>query len=110
MGWIMDAYGLLSKGGYVMIPLMACSVVSLAILIERFIKIRSAQADISKVINQAEEALYNGNVAKSLDLLECSDVPIARVLAAGIRNRHLGEARSRKSDGRAGDKRDCVSS
>lgn len=91
MGWMADAVGLLSKGGYVMIPLMLCSVCSVAILVERYAKIRQAQTDVSDAVRKAEDALYDRDGRKALTFLESQDSPVARVLAAGIRSRHLGE-------------------
>ena len=91
MDWLVDAVGLLAKGGYVMIPLMVCSVISVAVLIERNVKVRKAQADVSDAIRRAQDALYNGRGAAALELLEPNDSPVTRVLAAGVRNAHLGE-------------------
>jgi len=45
MGWIVNAVELLAKGGYVMIPLMLCSIVSVAVLIERHFRIKCAQSE-----------------------------------------------------------------
>jgi len=91
MDWILDAIRLLAKGGYVMVPLLVCSVVSVTVLIERYIKIRRAHVDVSETIHRAHEAIYAGNHNKALMLLEAEEVPVTRVLAAGLRNRHLGE-------------------
>ena len=91
MDWLVDAVGLLAKGGYVMIPLMICSVVSVAVLIERNVKVKKARADVSDTIRRAQDALYNGKRPTALQLLEQDDSPVTRVLAAGTRNAHLGE-------------------
>ena len=91
MGWIVNAVQLLAKGGYVMIPLMFCSVVSVAILIERYITIRKAQVDVSTVIHNAEDALFSNNTRRALDLLGSIDTPVTRVVTAGINSKHLGE-------------------
>lgn len=91
MGWFVDAFVLLSKGGYVMIPLMLCSVLSVAVMIDRFIKVKSAQADVSDDIRRAEDAVYEGKAKKSIEILDSVESPVARVLAAGLRNKHLGE-------------------
>ncbi|MCE5315649.1 MAG: MotA/TolQ/ExbB proton channel family protein [Armatimonadota bacterium] len=91
MGWFANAFELLAKGGYVMIPLMICSVVSVAVLIERYFKISKAQADVTDVIHCAKDAVYAGTPDRALSILEPVDSPIARVMHAGIRNRHLGE-------------------
>ena len=91
MNWLWDAVGLLAKGGFVMIPLMACSVISVAVLVERHARIKKARADASDVVASAEDSLYAGNSDRAGKLLESHDSAVARVLAAGVRNRHLGE-------------------
>lgn len=91
MGWIVNAVELLAKGGYVMIPLMLCSVISVAVLIERHLKIKCAEAEVSEPLRCAEDALYKGSFPAALKCLDAEDVPVTRVLAAGIRNSHLGE-------------------
>lgn len=91
MDWIVDSVRLLAKGGYVMVPLLACSIISVTVLIERYIKVRQAHVNVSEAINRAQEAIYSGNCNKALVLLEAEEVPVTRVLAAGLRNRHLGE-------------------
>jgi len=91
MGWMVDAVGLLVKGGYVMVPLMVCSVVSIAVLIERFFKIKAAQEDVGDVVRRAEDALYDGKAERAIQLLQSRDTAVTRVLVAGVQNKHLGE-------------------
>ena len=109
MDWILDSARLLAKGGYVMVPLLICSVVSVTVLIERYIKVRQAHVDVSEAIHRAQEAIYSGNHNKALVLLEAEEVPVTRVLAAGLRNRHLGERVCRKGDGGARHQRGVLS-
>ena len=97
MGWIVNAVELLAKGGYVMIPLVLCSIVSVTVLIERYVKIKRAQADVSETLRRAENALYDGDFPAAIKLLDSEDVPITHVLAAGIRNSHLGERASERA-------------
>jgi len=91
MGWFVGAVELLCKGGYVMVPLMVCSVVSVAVLIERYITISRAQADVSETVRRAEDALYDSKIDRAVQVLESQDSPVARVLVAGIQSKHLGE-------------------
>lgn len=91
MDWIVNSVLLLAKGGYVMVPLALCSLASVTVLAERYIKIRRAQTDVSKAIDRAHEAIYSGQHNKAMLILEAEDVPVTRVLAAGLRNRRLGE-------------------
>jgi biopolymer transport protein ExbB len=70
------------KGGIVMIPLLACSLISLALTIERIIfwtKLKSKDVLCQML------ALVDGNeFEQALKLGKNSSQPIARVLAAGI--------------------------
>jgi len=91
MTWLVDAVTLLSKGGYVMVPLIFCSVISVAVLIERTLRLRQARADVSSVIRRAEDAVYDHKFARAIELLESRPSPVTRVVAAGVRNAHLGE-------------------
>jgi biopolymer transport protein ExbB len=91
MDWMVNAVELLARGGYVMVPLMVCSIVAVGVMIERYLKIRAAQCDISDAVDRAEREIYNGNYKSATDLLESTDSPVSRVLSAGIKNAHLGE-------------------
>lgn len=91
MNWLSDAVGLLAKGGLVMIPLVTCSLVSVAVLVERHVRIKRSCEDASDVIASAEDELYAGNSDHAAKLLGSHDSAVARVLAAGVRARHLGD-------------------
>lgn len=91
MDWLSNAVGLLAKGGPVMIPLLTCSVVSVAVLFERHARIAKARADATDVVSNAEDALYSGNAERAAQILESHESAVARVLAAGVRSRHLGD-------------------
>ena len=91
MATLADAVSLLAKGGYVMIPLMLCSVISVAVLIERHVKIAKAQTDVSRAVQRAEDALFEGDPERAIEILDKNPTPVTRVLSAGLRSRHLGE-------------------
>ena len=97
MDWIVNSILLLAKGGYVMVPLLFCSLASVTVLAERYIKVKRAQADVGNAIDRAHEAIYSGQHNKALLILEAEDVPVTRVLVAGLRNRHLGERGSERA-------------
>ncbi len=91
MGWMVNAFELACKGGYVMIPLVFCSIYSATVLIERYIRIKTAHADVSDTVRKSEDFLYDHKPDRAIEELEKRDTPVTRVLAAGIRCRHLGE-------------------
>lgn len=96
MYWLTDAYAFLAKGGPVMIPLMACSVLSLAVAIERLITLKKATADTSELAQKVEDMLYNGESEQAIILCESSNTPVGAVLSAGIRSRRNGSERAQR--------------
>ncbi|HQK47373.1 MAG TPA: MotA/TolQ/ExbB proton channel family protein [Syntrophorhabdaceae bacterium] len=74
------------KGGWMMLPLVICSVISVAIIIERFIFFKRIG-----IVHQADEVLSlvgKGEIDKALNMTGNSSHPIMRVMFAGITNRH----------------------
>ncbi|HEX9920956.1 MAG TPA: MotA/TolQ/ExbB proton channel family protein, partial [Candidatus Methylomirabilis sp.] len=82
----MGVIKLLVKGGVMMIPLLICSVVSLTVIIERFLfwhRIRSK--DLPERVLQLVEL---GQFEEALNLASQERNPILQVLAAGIEHRN----------------------
>ena len=80
----MKLLDLFASGGWMMIPLLGCSVVGIAIIGERlwfFHKIRTSQAD--SMIG----FIQNGKFPDALALAETNHQPVLKVLAAGVLQR-----------------------
>jgi len=89
----------IAKGGVVMIPLLACSLISLALTIERFFfwaKIKSKQT-VQNMLGLAEA----GEFDKAMMLGKESPHPIARVLAAGLAHRNPAPAKAMQAAAQA---------
>ena len=87
------------KGGIVMIPLLACSLISLALTIERLIfwgRIRSQQA-----VRNLLALVEVGEFDKALKAGRNSPHPIARVLAAGLAHRNPAPAKAMEAAAQA---------
>jgi biopolymer transport protein ExbB len=80
------------KGGIVMIPLLACSLISLALTIERFMF--WAKLKTKDVLDQILSLVEKGEFEQALKLGKTSSQPIARVLAAGIAHRNPAPAKA----------------
>jgi biopolymer transport protein ExbB len=94
-----EVVGIIIKGGIVMIPLIACSLLSLALTIERFFfwaKIKSQQT-VQNILGLAEA----GEFDKAMKLGKESHHPIARVLAAGLAHRNPAPAKAMEAAARA---------
>lgn len=84
------AFDVLVRGGLVMVPLGLCSILALAVVIERAIRwlLMGGTAEADRVLALAskgdwEEAARSGETSRS---------PVARVLAQGLRHRHPAPA------------------
>jgi biopolymer transport protein ExbB len=76
----------LLKGGWMMLPLVVCSVVAIAVIIERFFFFRRIGA-----IHLAEELLgmiADKRMDDAADMAKRSPLPLIRVMLAGMVNRY----------------------
>ncbi len=74
----------IQKGGPIMWPILLCSVVSFAIVIERLLRLRQEQIDTKSFMEQISESLKRNKIMEALDLCERTGGPIAAILRAGI--------------------------
>src|SRR6185295_19225481 len=90
---------IIMKGGIVMIPLLACSLISLALTIERILfwtKLKSKE-----VLQQILSLVESGEFEQALKIGSSSSQPIARVLAAGIAHRNPAPAKAMEAKAQA---------
>lgn len=92
--WVWDV---LVKGGPVMIPLLFCSVVALAIALERAWYLSKTRADSEHLMNEVRNALEAGKPLEAIHYLKKQQGPVARILAAGLAfsDRDRADLRSR---------------
>jgi biopolymer transport protein ExbB len=82
----------LVQGGVVLIPILALSVIAVALIIQKsvfFIRIRSGREDLGSYVI---EALRNGKARLLLPELEQMSCPEARVLMAGLQAHKTGQS------------------
>lgn len=94
-----ELFSVLVKGGPVMIPLLFCSVFSLAVTIERILfwrKIRSKE-----LVGQMLHLVHQGELDKALRLGEGSAFPVARVLVAGLAHRNPSPSKAMEAAAQA---------
>jgi biopolymer transport protein ExbB len=87
------------KGGIVMIPLMVCSLISLALTIERILfwsKLKSRE-----VFHEILAHVEKGEFDQALKLGKRSQQPIARVMAAGNAHRNPAPAKAMEAAAQA---------
>ncbi|MBN2308982.1 MAG: MotA/TolQ/ExbB proton channel family protein [Candidatus Hydrogenedentes bacterium] len=65
-------------------PIAACSIVALAITIERFYSLRRATIDTREFMDTMRTILRQNRFQEAIDLCDQTDGPIARILKAGL--------------------------
>ena len=77
----------IKNGGVMMYPLILCSIVLIAIIIERFITLKKASKDGEALMEQVRAA-YKGpeDMAKTIAICQEFGGPVGRMFARGIKN------------------------
>ena len=78
-------YDIVVSGGALMWPIALCSVVALAIVVERSIRMRERELGSARLGRDVADALASGGVPRALELVEREPRPLARVLRAGLK-------------------------
>lgn len=81
----LNLFELILKGGWVMIPIGILSVISVFLMIERFITISRAGKVDSGFMANIKAMLMDGKADAALSLCRSTNTPIARLLEKGIK-------------------------
>ncbi len=74
------------KGGPVMWPLFACSIIALAIIIERLFALRQSKIIPEELIEELERLIRMGRIGDVEQLLKGSSSPLCPIIMAAIKN------------------------
>ena len=80
----MSLLDILLLGGWVMIPLLLLSILTIYLLVERLITIRQAKSDPESITDRIRDYVRNGDVEGAISYCEQKDVPITRILKQGL--------------------------
>ena len=84
MDSLLNAFELIRRGGFAMIPLLFCSILSVAVMIERYAALRRAAAPTDALMDSLRARLEKGDADGALEACRATPGPVARVLAAGV--------------------------
>ncbi|MDA1000433.1 MAG: MotA/TolQ/ExbB proton channel family protein, partial [bacterium] len=89
-GFTPRVWELAKRGGYTMIPIGLCSVVAIAVTLERIFSLRRKKVLPPQLVHALENYWRRGDFDEAIRVCERFDVPFARILRAGLVRRHLG--------------------
>ena len=76
---------LLLKGGWVMIPLFLLSLITIYIIIERYLAIRNASSNPESFMNTVKTQIVRGDLTGALLLCQQTQTPISRMIHKGVK-------------------------
>ena len=80
----MTLLGILTKGGYMMIPIGIASLLGIAIIIERIIYYHRAKTP-EDVIERCRARVESGDIDSAITICSRTDTPILRIMQKGLR-------------------------
>jgi len=80
----LSLFELLTKGGWVMIPLAALALLGLVIFFERYFTIRKANKNESQLTMQVRSSIKTGNLDSAIAICKNSNTPLGRMLQKGL--------------------------
>lgn len=88
---------IIKTGGWLMLPIIACSVIALGIVVERFWTLHTKRVIPSQLVGQIWQWNQKGQLTDKRILAIRDGSPLGRVLAAGLLNRHYNREVMRES-------------
>ena len=84
-----EAVQFLVKGGPVMVPLLAASLVAVTVMIERIVVLGRAGRESGPLMDEVRACVQRGAFRDAIRAAEAAGTPVGRVLAAGLHARRL---------------------
>jgi biopolymer transport protein ExbB len=77
-------FDIIQKGGPVMYPIILCSILALAIILERLYHLYRAQIDTKKFMEEVTGTIKKNKITEAAEMCDQTPGPIAHILKAGI--------------------------
>ena len=82
---LQSLYDMLMNGGPLMVPIALCSVIALAYIVERSIRLGRGKLGPPRFGRELLDAVRNGGAHQAIAICEAARHPLARILSAGLK-------------------------
>ncbi len=89
----MQIFSVIIKGGLIMYPIVACSVIALAVFIERWYVLRHSRERVRRYLRAVRKALAQGDLNGVFEVSTKHQNPASRIILAGIKKYLSGHPR-----------------
>jgi len=93
----MSQINIITGGGWLMIPILACSLISISLILERFFSLRRARAYSKDLMDNIREILKHNRIAEAITLCEETGGPLAFILKAGLMKKGMPRVEIREA-------------
>ncbi|MBK7103924.1 MAG: MotA/TolQ/ExbB proton channel family protein [Ignavibacteriae bacterium] len=98
----MSILSMLSKGGWLMIPLFISSIIAVAIIVERYIVIKKSKLNVPAFLVKIRGMLIKEDISSAISYCIEEKSPAANIIKSGLKKYHLGHERVKESIENAG--------
>lgn len=75
---------IIQKGGYLMAPIIICSIVAIGVIIERFVRLRKSEVDADKFMDEIRLILDVNDIKGAIAQCKSTPGPIANICRMGL--------------------------
>ena len=98
----MDLYELFVKGGVIMWMILACSILALSVVIDRFIVIRKAKINVPAFMVRLRGLIKKQDISGAVSVCMQENSPISNIIRKGLKKYRFGHDRVKESIENAG--------
>ncbi len=98
----MNLLDMMFKGGVIMWPILACSLIGAYVVIERYLVLRKARVDVSEFMRKLRSLFHRGEIAAVLTYCEEKNAPVANIIRRGLLKHGEGPEKVREAIENAG--------
>src|SRR2546430_14982344 len=82
----------IQKGGLLMWPILACSIIAIAVFLERFFYLHRATIHVGEFLKGLSNLIQRRNFAEALHESAGAPGPVARVIHAAVLRHHMSRS------------------
>ncbi len=86
----MNLLELFLKGGMVMWPILVCSLITVAVIVEKYILLMQSKVDPKQLMTKIRSALSRNDMVSAVDACNKVKAPVANILKHGVLNYKYG--------------------
>ncbi|MBN1638220.1 MAG: MotA/TolQ/ExbB proton channel family protein [Ignavibacteriales bacterium] len=102
METVNNLLSILSKGGWLMLPILLTSIIAVAIIVDKYIVVRKAKVNIPALIVKIRGFLKHGDISGAHSYCLEKKSPITNIIKKSLKKYHLGRERVKEALENAG--------